>query len=96
MISSEADIQTPAARRYLTQLCKHFAHRIPASATDDAGRIEFPAGLCLLQATVERLTLRAEAKDEAGLSQVEETVTRHLERFAFRETLEIRWTRHAA
>ena len=96
MISSETAIQTPAAKRYLSQLCKHFAHRIPASATDDAGRIEFPAGLCLLQAAADRLTLRVEAEDEAGLSQVEETVVRHLERFAFRETLEIRWTRHAA
>ena len=93
---SEARVPTSRSARYLGQLCKHFAHKIPASYSDSQGKIEFPAGICELEAASDVLVLRAAAADAAALSQVEDVVARHLERFAFRDQPEIRWTRGAA
>jgi hypothetical protein len=93
MVRSEARVATTRASRYLGQLCKHFEHRIPATYTRDHGRLEFASGVCHLDATDDVLVLRAEAPDEAQLGQLEGVVARHLERFAFRDKPEIRWTR---
>ena len=93
---SEARVPTSRSARYLGQLCKHFAHKIPASYSDARGKIEFPSGVCELEASNNLLVLRAAAADAAALSQVEDVVARHLERFAFREQAEFRWTRGAA
>jgi hypothetical protein len=92
-LSSEAQIATAVAQRYITQLCKHFEHRLPARYWAEWGSIEFPTGTCRMEARPNLLILRAEAKDEAALGQLEEVVTRHLERFAFRARPEIAWRR---
>jgi hypothetical protein len=39
--------------------------------------------------------MRVIASDEAALAKLEDVVARHLERFAFREKPEVRWTRAA-
>ena len=93
MVQSEARVLTNHASRYLGQLCKHFEHRIPATYTHDHGRLQFDAGVCHLDAEPDVLIIRAEAEDEAKLSQLQDVVTRHLERFAFRDKPEIAWTR---
>jgi hypothetical protein len=38
---STAEIATPQANRYLTQLCKHFLHKLPVTLEDAAGQIAF-------------------------------------------------------
>jgi len=95
-IRSEARVATPRSARYLGQLCKHFAHRIPATFSGGYGRIEFPAGICELEAAGDVLVLRAIAADAPSLGQVEEVVARHLERFAFRDRPEISLSRSAS
>lgn len=93
MLVSEARVETAMSRRYLAQLCKHFQHKLPVSLTEADGRIEFPAGVCTLNAEADALVLRVTASDEAGLVSLEEVVARHLERFAFREKPEVGWRR---
>jgi hypothetical protein len=93
MIQSEARVLTNHASRYLSQLCKHFEHRVQATYTHEHGRLELPSGLCLLDAEPDVLIMRAEAKDEESLREIENVLTVHLERFAFRDKPEIRWTR---
>jgi uncharacterized protein len=95
-VRSEARVTTTRAARYLGQLCKHFAHRVPTSHAETRGRVEFPWGVCALEAAGDLLILRAEAKDTPALAQVEDVVGSHLERFAFRHKPEIRWTRGAS
>ena len=97
LLSSEARVSTTASRRYMAQLCKHFAHRIPATFDDTRGRIEFAAGACDLTADSDAgiLVMRVVAADEASLAKVEDVVARHLVRFAFREEPEVNWTRAA-
>lgn len=95
MLSSEARVPTEVPRRYLAQLCKHFQHKLPVTFDESHGRIEFPAGQCELDAAASAgtLLLRVIASDEAALAKLEDVVARHLERFAFREKPEVRWTR---
>ena len=88
---SQARIATPLASRYLQQLCKHFAHKLPVEFDPQRGRIEFSIGLCRLEASPELLTMEAEASDAETLAQLEGVVARHLERFAFREAPSVAW-----
>jgi uncharacterized protein len=96
MLVSEARVSTPMSVRYMTQLCKHFEHKLPVSYDKEHGRIEFESGVCSISAAPDLLALRAEASDEERLGRVENVVVRHLERFAFRDQPEIRWTRLGA
>ncbi|MFO1073416.1 MAG: DUF2218 domain-containing protein [Geminicoccaceae bacterium] len=91
MIQSLAQVATTQPSRYLQQLCKHFAHKLPVSFDTEAGSITFAAGRCQLAAREGVLELRAEAEDEARLREVENVVQRHLERFAFREPPTVLW-----
>jgi hypothetical protein len=94
---SEARVATSVPARYLGQLCKHFAHRLPVTFDERQGRIEFPAGVCEIQAETEpaALAMRVTARDAADLPGLEDVVARHLARFAFREEPAISWTRSA-
>jgi hypothetical protein len=96
MPTARAEIATGHASRYLQQLCKHFAHKLPVTFDPAQGRIEFSIGTCQLAATPGLLAMRAEAVDEANLAQLEQVVASHLERFAFREELKVGWTRTAS
>lgn len=48
-------------------------------------------GTCRLEATGDKLTMKAEAENADLLAQVEGVVERHLVRFAFRAPPEIVW-----
>ncbi len=89
---STAEIATTHAVRYLTQLCKHFQHKVPVTLDDAVGRIVFTIGNCRLQAEDGTLILAVEAADDAQLLQLQDVVGRHLLRFAFREDMQINWT----
>ncbi|MEV0729439.1 DUF2218 domain-containing protein [Polymorphospora sp. NPDC050346] len=95
MLSSEARIVTDRPGRYLTQLCRHFAHKITTEWTDERGFADFGFGTCTLLAEDGALVLRAEGADEPGLSRVEYVVGDHLERFAARDGLTAHWSRPA-
>jgi hypothetical protein len=88
IVRSVAEIATPQAGRYLTQLCKHFQHKCPVTLEGGAGQIVFTSGTCDLRAEDRMLTLSVGAPDEA---QLQDVVARHLIRFAFREEMQITW-----
>ena len=90
---SDARISTVSASRYLQQLCKHFAHKIPVKFDSQSGQIDFPIGICALEADSDALRLSLTTGDALQLSPLEDVVARHLLRFAFREELQIDWQR---
>jgi hypothetical protein len=94
-LTSSARVSTDSAPRYLGQLCKHFAHRVPASWSEGylTGRVEFPMGVCELAAENGVLTIRAAAENEGDLARLESVIARHLERFMFREPQPISWAK---
>jgi len=95
-VRAEARVETKLAARYLIQLCKHFEHRLQVVRAGGEGSIVFPAGTCRLTAAGDLLVLGAQAQDDALLAQLEQVVSRHLERFAFRDKPRIAWQRLTA
>ena len=91
ILRAEARVPTAHASKYLQQLCKHFQHKLPTTFDETSGAITFSAGETKLAATAETLTLDLEARSDDDLERLKDVVARHLERFAFRETLNIEW-----
>lgn len=87
MLRASATATTQSAERYLNQLCKHFAHKVPAKAENGEGRIEFPFGVADMQASETSLSLSVVATSLDDLKRMQTVVEDHLLRFAFREKL---------
>ena len=93
MIRSTATVTTDRAERYVAQLCKHFAHKVPAEWDEHGGRAQFAWGTCTLVATPDAMLLTAEATDAENLERVEYVVRDHTERFGGRDALTVVWQR---
>ena len=93
MLVSTSQVPTDRPARYMAQMCKHFAHKNEASYDDTSGRIQFAYGTCILETGDDVLRLRVETDEEASLERLENVVGKHLERFMWRETPKIAWSR---
>lgn len=92
-LRSTSHVATAKAVIYMKQLCRHFGHKRPVQWTDTDGWIEFPYGRCDLEARANLLEIRAAAGEDASLRRLEKVIGVHLERFAFREALDVHWVR---
>jgi hypothetical protein len=88
-----ASIETPNARRYLGQFCKHFAHKLTVNLaeTNESGTVTFSAGTCILNASETTLDVTLTAATSSETAALQDVVDRHLVRFAFREPVTITW-----
>jgi len=91
MIIVTSTAHTASASKYLQQLCKHFAHKVPAEWDASRGEVSFPFGFCSMEATGECLTIRCEAEEQSDLDRAKAVIDNHLERFAWREKLKLDW-----
>ncbi|MBB2493381.1 DUF2218 domain-containing protein [Aquipseudomonas ullengensis] len=89
--NASAHVTTDTPARYISRLCKHFAHKIPVSFDEQQGRIEFSVGLALLQADEQGLTLRVESTSSEDLERLQGVVASHFERVAWQEALQLEW-----
>lgn len=78
-------LSTTHAHRYMTQLCKHFGHKIPATVEGDNGTITFEIGTARLTATQTDLQCTVSGADAAAVERLQAIIDSHLARFAFRE-----------
>jgi len=85
MFQSTAHFETEHGKRYATQLCRHFAHKIETEETEDGGECRFSIGTARLRAAPDRLTIEASAPTAEELAELQSVVESHLLRFAFRE-----------
>ncbi|QIB35847.1 DUF2218 domain-containing protein [Ancylobacter pratisalsi] len=86
MASTHALIPTRHGSRYLQQLCKHWAHKLEVDFTPEQGTVKLPdEALTTMTAGPEALEVRIEAPDTETLERMKGVVSRHLDRFAFRE-----------
>ena len=94
-IISIVRVPTANASRYLQQLCKHWSHNLEVEFTPEKGRVVFPRSgrnrmwrrdrSILLEANSVSLECRLEASAEGQLEALKGAVSRHVDRFAFRE-----------
>ena len=94
MAVSTARIATPNGRRYMTQLCKHWAHKFEVVYDETQGLVPFGSdSRCRMAADAEGLTLTLEVEESGQMERMQGVVIDHLKRFAFREDLgEVAWT----
>lgn len=97
-IGSRADVATGAPARYAKQLISHLGRKVPftgdattAPATAVIGSAT--AGIVVGEGV---LTLWAAGDDEESVARAEQVLGGHLERFAQREALTVRWIRTGA
>lgn len=96
-MSVNAVVQTANGSKYLQQLCKHFAHKVPATWTETEGQAALPAGTVRFTAAADSLHMQCEAEDAERLRTTCAVVEDHLLRFAFREDLSsLNWQGDAA
>ena len=91
MARSEARITIEEPSRYLQQLCRYFAAKLPATHTQQRGQIVFAAGTCKLEVQDALLIMAVEAEDEASVARLEELLGRYLEHLAFHDRPTISW-----
>ncbi|ODT22294.1 MAG: 2,4-dihydroxyhept-2-ene-1,7-dioic acid aldolase [Kaistia sp. SCN 65-12] len=72
-------------QKYLTQLCKHFAHKIEVTYSDRHGECLFPFGKAVMDADDQGLTVHLTVQDGEQLARAKSVIEDHLARFAFRE-----------
>lgn len=91
MTVSLADVATAHAGRYLEQLCKHWSHKFPVEFDAHHGRVPFSETAALtLKVNGDVLSLTLDAPADR-LPTLEDVVTEHLKRFAWREDLKVDW-----
>jgi hypothetical protein len=82
-------------RGHGTHLGEALARRdvqVHADWSDTRGVVTFsPWGQCTITADEATLTFRAEANDEENLRQIQDIITRDLDRFARRDGLTVTW-----
>jgi hypothetical protein len=91
MSKSTGETKTANAKRYMTQLCKHWSHKYEVSFDETDARIALPAGPLTMHVEPDRLELALEV-DDAVLARMQGVVEEHVRRFAFREQLEFSWS----
>jgi uncharacterized protein len=94
-VGYRADVATDAPARYAKQLISHLGRRVPftgdastAPATAIIGTAT--AGIVVADGV---LTLLAAGDDEESVARVRDVLGGHLERFAQRDSLTVRWLR---
>ncbi len=82
---SHGRFDTENASKYLQQMCKHFAHKVPVTFDASSGTVALPQGACRLEADAATLRIEVTADDLASLETARRIIDSHLARFAFRE-----------
>ena len=88
-------VPTAHASRYLQQLCKHWRHNLPVEFDETSGKVTFPRtargadwpgdATLAMQAHDDGLECHLQASAAGQLDALKGAVSRHVDRFAFRE-----------
>jgi hypothetical protein len=100
VLIAEARVTTDRSSRYLVQLCRHVHHiaqvnpqlRAHVEWSDEHGLLDFGWGRCAVRAERGALVLRAEARDEDGLRELERRIADRVEQIGRRDGLTVTWT----
>jgi hypothetical protein len=92
----QAQVETPRADRYLTQLTSHLSHGpgglTVLSTSPDELVVDLGTATWTIRSTPEHLILRVDASDPAALEQQSARVAHRIEQLARRDALQVTWT----
>lgn len=99
--AATASVPTVNASKYLQQVCKHWEHNLAVEFDASKGTIAFPKdargaswagdGVVTLTAGPDALGCRIDASKPGQRDGLKGALARHIDRFAFRETLVGGW-----
>jgi uncharacterized protein len=92
-ITSRADVRTDAPARYAKQLVSHLGRKVDFAVDGATSTARFGTTTGQIVVRDDVLTLLAVGSDPDGIALVEHVLGSHLERFAQRSELTVRWTR---
>jgi hypothetical protein len=92
LLTSRAEVATPTPDRYAKQLVQHLGRKVPVEETADGAVLTIGSGRGVVSAGDGVLVLRAEARGEEALADVQGVLGRHLERFGQRSELVVTWS----
>lgn len=93
---THAKVATPHGAAYARRLCKHFSHKIPATAEGNHSRIEFPFGPCTIDCDDESMLISVELTDASEVDKAERVVGDHLLRMANKDEPTVVWRRNSS
>lgn len=85
MLTVSSRVLTQHGAKYVQQLCKHWAHKLPADFTNNAGVVTFEDAVGTMKVDAEGITVTLSGEDREALDKMKDVVSIHLDRFAFRE-----------
>jgi hypothetical protein len=89
----QAKVATASGGKYVQQLCKHWAHKLPVNLDGDAGTVTFPGAVITMTGAPDAIVFSIAGNEGDEVERLKEVVERHLDRFAFREApLAYEWT----
>lgn len=88
---ASTQIPTTEAANYIRKLCRHFAHKVSVTFTEQEGQVQFLQGRCLMQANAQSLAIFMQAEKPEGIPAMQFIIDDHLRRFARFETLSYQW-----
>lgn len=94
-VASRADVATDVPARYAKQLVSHLGRKLDFATDGNVSTAAIGAGTGQVVVGDEVLTLLATGPDEESVATVEHVLGSHLERFAQRDELAVRWARTA-
>lgn len=94
-ISSRADVVTDVPGRYAKQLVAHLGRKLTFTTESSTSTATIGTGTGQVVVGDGVLTLLAAGPDEEAVATVEHVLGSHLERFAQRDELAVRWSRSA-
>lgn len=92
-MNTQATVKTEFGELYLKKLCRHFAHRVPATIVENQGRIEFPFGPCRIDVDSKQMQISMDVNEEQLMEKAESVVGEHLLRMANKDEPVVEWNR---
>lgn len=93
LIRSRADVTTDAPARYAKQLVSHLGRKVGFDTEGATSTAQIAGATAQVVVGDGVLTLLATGQEEDAVARVEHVLGGHLERFAQRSELTVRWTR---
>lgn len=91
IFSNIAFVETTTPTKYITRLCKHFAHKVTVTYDDNSGEINFAMGKGYIRSVVNGLELKSEANSQEDLQKVIDIMESHFIRMAWQEEISLNW-----
>jgi hypothetical protein len=91
VIEATGHVRTEKATRYVTQLCKHFQHKVQVDWDEAQALVHFPMGQCWLAPDPDGFHVRCRAESAKALATVKYILDDHVSRFGWREKLAVAW-----